>query len=126
VLSYFCWHCYGQNRVARGRCEHCGEEIAPPADTAFDDQLLWALTHPLPDRRLLAIRAVASRRLQAGRDTLRALVADTDPYLAAAALEALVALDGAGAHRVLLERLRREGAAPVRAAARELLGPEPD
>jgi hypothetical protein len=120
VLTYFCWHCYGQNRQASGSCEHCQREIAPPEGTSFEDRLVWALSHPLAERRMIAVRAIGRRRILRAREGLLALVSQSDPYLAAAALEALVALDGPELHRQLIERLRRSGAAPVRAAAREL------
>jgi HEAT repeat protein len=121
VLSYFCWHCYAQNRLGSGPCATCGREIAAPPETSYDEQLLWALGHPLPDRRLIAVRVLGRRRVHRARDRLLELVFEPDPYLAAAALETLVALDGAGAHAALLERLRQAGPAPVRATAGDLL-----
>jgi hypothetical protein len=120
VLTYFCWHCYGQNRQASGPCEHCRREIAPPEGTTFEDRLVWALSHPLEERRMIAVRAIGRRRLVHAREELHALVSESDPYLAAAALEALVALDGSDAHRALIDQLRRSGSAPVKAAARDL------
>jgi HEAT repeat protein len=124
VLTYYCWHCYGQNRRASGRCDQCGREIATHSGASFDDQLMWALKHPLAERRMLAVHAIAQRRLVRAREQLQALLSDPDAYLAAAALEALVALDGLDSQRVTLERVQESGAAPVRAAARELLSPK--
>lgn len=121
MLTYYCWRCYGQNPHARGRCAHCGEESAPPEGVSFDERLLWALDHPLPERRLTAARTLGRRRLEAARPRLRELVSDPDPYLAAAALEALVTIDGSEEHRALLDEARGGGSAPVRAAARRLL-----
>ncbi len=121
MLTYFCWHCYGQTRRDRGRCEHCGQEIAPPAEATFDDRLLWALDHPLADRRMLAVHALAERQPRRARERLRALLDDQDSYVAAAAVDALVAIDGAEAQHALLEELSRSGPATVRAAARQHL-----
>lgn len=123
MLTYYCWHCYGQNREANGRCDQCGREIATPSSASFDDQLLWALKHPLTERRMLAVHAIAQRRLLRAREQLQTLLSDPDAYLAAAALEALVALDGLEPHRVTLEQVRESGAALVRAVACELLSP---
>jgi len=84
---------------------------------------MWALHHPLAERRMIAVHAIGQRRLARARGELRALASDGDPYLAAAALEALIALDGTEAHHDLIDRLRRSGAAPVRAVARDLWQP---
>jgi HEAT repeat protein len=120
MLTHYCWHCYGKNRRAAGACEHCGHEIAAPAGTSFDERLLWALAHPLAERRMTAVRALGKRRIEAAREPLRKLVSDPDPYLAAAALEALVRIDGPERHRALLEELRTNGPPAVRAVARRL------
>ena len=120
MLTYYCWHCYGKNRRASGRCEHCGEEIPAPAGASFEERLLWALGHPLAERRLAAVHALGTRRTEAASGPLRELVSDPDPYLAAAALEALVRIDGPDRHRTLLEELRVSAPAPVRAVARSL------
>jgi hypothetical protein len=122
-LTYYCWHCYAKNERPRGTCLQCGSEIASPAGTTFDDRLVWALGHPLVERRMVAARALGRRHVGRARQPLRRLVvAAADPYLAAAALEALVELDGADAHRELVDRLAGSGPAPLRRAARELAG----
>ncbi len=120
MLTYYCWHCYGKNRRASGRCGSCGAEIAAPPGTSFEEQLLWALGHPLAERRLGAVQALGKRRVAAASGRLRELVSDQDPYLAAAALEALVRIDGAERHRALLEELRLSAPPAVRAVARSL------
>jgi len=118
ALTHFCWHCYAQNERPDGLCARCGEEIAEPADTTFDDRLLWALRHPIPERRMVAVRALARRRAGRAREPLHELATRADdPYLAAAALEALVELDGIEPHRALVAGLARQGPAPVRRVA---------
>lgn len=54
-------------------------------------------------------------------EPLRGLTADTDPYLAAEAITALVHIISAETDHQLLVRLERAGAAPVRRAARAIL-----
>lgn len=120
MLTHYCWRCYGQNRNASGACKHCGREIAPPGGTSFDDRLIWALGHPVSERRLTALRALGTRRVGNARARLCELVSESDPYVAAAALEALVAIDGVQEHRNLLERERTGGTPPVRAVAQRL------
>lgn len=120
-VAYFCWHCYARSDRPQGRCEECGGEIAAPEGASFDDRLLWALQHPLSERRMIAARALGRRRVARSREPLRELATGgEDPYLAAAALRALVELDGVDAHRGLLDELTASGAAPLSHAARQL------
>lgn len=117
-MTHYCWRCYAANERPRGRCVQCGEEIAAPSKADYVDLLIWALQHPLPDRRMLAAQVLGRRREPRAREPLRKLaLTTTDPYLAAQALDALVAIDGAEAHRKLLERLLVTGPAVVRRVA---------
>ena len=120
MLTYYCWHCYGKNRRASGGCERCSEEIAAPPGTSFEARLLWALRHPLAERRMAAVHALGERRVEAASGPLRKLVSDPDPYLAAGALDALVRIDGAEAHRSLLDELCASAPPQVRDVARKL------
>ena len=124
LLTYYCWHCYGTNRKASGPCQECGQEIGAPAGTSFDDRLLWALGHPLAERRMAAVLALGKRRLARASGSLSELVRDPDPYLAAVALEALVEIDGAEKHGPLLAELRRSAPPTVRAVARRVSSAE--
>jgi HEAT repeat protein len=115
---HYCWHCYGANDAGHGRCRLCGERIEPPADVGYVDQLLWALAHPLVERRMVAARVLGSRRERRAIPRLRDLaLSRDDPYLAAVALEALVSIEGIPALRKLLERLAAEAPPQVREAA---------
>jgi HEAT repeats len=125
LLTYYCWHCYGTNREASGACRECGQEIGAPAGTTFDDRLLWALGHPLAERRMAAALALGKRRLARASGPLRDLVDDPDPYLAAVALEALVEIDGAETHDALLAELRGSAPPAVRAVARRVSSSTP-
>jgi HEAT repeat protein len=75
----------------------------------------------LPERRLLAIKVLGTRGEPRAVPHLRALATDTDPYLAATAVTALVSITGVDAERDLLIELARTGPAPVRWAARQAL-----
>jgi len=85
------------------------------------DLHLWALSHPLVGRRMLAVAALGREHEQRAAAPLTHLLnSGTDPYLAAAALEALVQIRGLDACRALLARLATDASAPVRATARRL------
>ncbi len=121
-LTYFCWTCYQPGSGSAERCPHCGGPVHPAADVDYTARLVWALHHPLADRRLLAAQLLGQRGDHAAIEPLRRIVAEApDPYTTAAALESLVALTGLESNRPLLAHLTARGSVPVRAAARRLL-----
>lgn len=117
---HYCWACYAGVDSATGRCPVCGGSVAAPPGTSYADQLLWALRHPLVERRIVAAHALAERGERRAVEPLVAMMEDPDPYLAAAAVSALGRLDPERAGP-LLRRLAKGGSAPVRLAARMAL-----
>lgn len=121
-VVYFCWHCYDENDAPAGPCRHCGEPIEAPPGTSYVDQLVWALDHPLTERRMIAVRVLGQRGERRAIPKLRELAEKTDdPYLAAASLQALVSICGAPALPELLERLAAVGPPQVKAVAASAL-----
>ncbi len=119
---YYCWSCYAPAQTASGRCEHCGGRIEAPPEADYADLLMWALDHPLAERRLVAAQVLGQRREARAEGRLRELVwTREDPYLAAAAVQALVAIVGRQACADLLTELATRGPAPVRRTATDLL-----
>jgi hypothetical protein len=122
MLTYYCWHCYATNDSPRGQCSNCGQEIARPAGAGYVDLLLWALHHPMAERQMIATRTLGRRREPCARRPLTELaVCADDPYLGAAALRSLIAIDGVGAHRELIKKLAGSESVIVKRAAQEAL-----
>lgn len=120
--TYYCWSCYAPAQTASGQCEHCGGRIEAPREADYPDLLVWALDHPLAERRLVAAQALGKRREARAEGRLRELVwTRDDPYLAAAAVQALVAVVGRQACTDLLTQLVEHGPAPVRRTAADVL-----
>ncbi len=118
-MTFYCWWCYAPNTAPRGSCAACGQDIAAPVETTYVDALLWALRHPVVERRMIAARVLGERREPRAREALRELATqEEDPYLAAEALHALFTIDGVDVHRNLAERLARHGPPAVRAVAK--------
>lgn len=118
MATFYCWSCRAAVQDDHGRCPDCGGEIAPPPGTGYTDALVWALDHPLAERRITAANILGTRRDPRAAAPLRRLAEHSDdPYLAAAALQAAVRIDGPAASRQLLQRLARDGPAPARAVA---------
>lgn len=118
-MAYYCWFCYGRNARASGPCAHCGHEIAPPPSATETERLIWATRHPDPDVAIISTRRLGQEGDRAAIPTLRELI-DTppDPYVAAEALRALLALSSVRAELVLLTRLAADGPVMLRHEAR--------
>jgi hypothetical protein len=119
----YCWRCYARQPVdaaAGAWCVRCGESTAEPAGTSWTDKLLWALSHPLVERRIIAARSLARLGERRAVAPLSAMARGPDPYLAAAAVRALEVFDEPAVDDVL-QAVAREGPAPARRAAQEVL-----
>jgi hypothetical protein len=121
-LTYYCWHCHGENDAGHGSCQHCGRRIEAPEGTAYFDQLLWALDHPLAEIQLFAAQTLGARRARAAIERLRRLALEaSDPYVAAEAVRSLVSIEGVESVGDVLEQVMQTGTAPARRAAEESL-----
>jgi len=71
----------------------CGREL-DPSDRSYEQKLILALSHRLPDRRLMAARILGQLRSRGAVPALERLALDgDDPYLQAEAARALQAID---------------------------------
>ncbi len=119
----YCWWCYApQDRAETGDlpCPQCGRPPTEPAGTSFTDKLLWALQHPLVERRVIAAGTLGKHAEPRALQPLRVMARDPDPYLAAAAINALAHYRFRDVGRTLLA-VARAGPAPARRAARRAL-----
>jgi HEAT repeat protein len=117
-MHWWCFHCYGINEKAAGACRHCDQAIEEPENLSRVERLIWTLGHPDADRALLAAQVLGTLKDAAAVPALRTVVeASTDPYLAAEALQSLIAIEGVEAFRSWLERLLTEAPIAVRRVA---------
>ena len=122
MLSYYCWHCYGLNAAATGRCPSCGQSIEPPQAADLVDRLLWACRHPNPDVAVMAARRLGGLCDGQAAAGLRALLdVPPDPYVAAEALRSLLKCGQIDALGDLLRRWAANGPILLRAEARDAL-----
>lgn len=121
--THYCWCCYSRaDESGGGRCRRCGRPIEAPPEADYADRLVWALDHPLAERRMVAAQMLGQRREARATDRLYRLACSRhDPYLAATALWALVSITGRPACTDLLAELAQCGPAPVRQTVRDLL-----
>lgn len=120
MARHYGWCCYRLNVEPRGRCAHCGGEIAEPPGTSYESRLVWALDHPDPDRAVTAARILGRVGGEASLGALReAALRHRDPYVAAEALRSVVSRTGPRVARPLLDQVEREGGVVTRAVARQ-------
>jgi hypothetical protein len=120
--THYCRSCYSPGDQPIGRCRRCGGRIEAPPETNYADRLVWALEHPLAERRMVAAQMLGRRREARATDRLYRLARSRhDPYLAATALRALMSITGRPACAQLLAELAQCGPAPVRQTVRALL-----
>jgi hypothetical protein len=80
LTTWYCFHCYARTSRPTGLCVSCGGSIESPRALTYDEQLIWALDHPLPDTAITAARALGERRTAAAVGPLRRTLAHpSDP-----------------------------------------------
>jgi HEAT repeat protein len=87
-MTWFCLECAAEVPPHATRCPACG---APAdAERSYEEKLLAALSHRLPNRRLLAAEILGRVRSRAAIPRLAELALDaSDPYLQAVAARSL-------------------------------------
>jgi len=124
MSDWFCPLCSAEVQRSIIACPVCGADLKATDAASYEQKLIWALDHRLPDRRLMAARILGERRSRAAATRLTELVGeDVDPYLKAEAIRALGCLGDPEALQVVRDAAVH-GVAIVRAAAREILDTE--
>jgi HEAT repeat protein len=115
-LTYFCPSCWNEVGTV-GVCPRCGADLHDFAGESYEEKLIRALRHPEPTVPIRAATILGELGSRAAVGPLIDIATSaTDPYIQEAVVEALVKIGDPRA-RSCLERLSREGAVRVRAAA---------
>ena len=113
MTTWYCLECFAEVDPNVERCPACGNDTSP-SDRTYEEMLIRALSHRLPDRRILATEILGRRRSRAATGTLARLALDeADPYLQASAVRALAAIEP---DHPLVRRLATSGPVLVRDA----------
>jgi hypothetical protein len=120
MVQWYCPDCFAEVEQQTAGCPRCGADLTSPAGD-FEEQLIRALGHPLPDRRLLAAQVLGQRGARRAVPRLIRIVDESDdPYLVAEATVALARI-GDPAGLAVVDRMARVRPAVARAAARTAL-----
>lgn len=60
MITYFCPHCWAEIPAKSVACPHCGADLAGFEAETFEDKLLEALHHSLPERRIMAAQILGN------------------------------------------------------------------
>lgn len=119
-MTWFCPSCFAEVPETAATCLHCGADLLGWSRD-FEAALVGALHHPMHDRRLMAARILGQRRAVAAVPALISVADDSrDPYLAAEAVRALVAI-GTPDGLAVAHHLASNGPVVAKAAARKAL-----
>jgi hypothetical protein len=61
-LVRFCPDCWAENLLDAAACEQCGAPLVPGEPVFYDQKLMRALAHPVPETREMAARLLGQRQ----------------------------------------------------------------
>jgi hypothetical protein len=120
TTTWFCPECFEEVGEGDSGCAACGAEVGEDQRT-YEQKLIAALRHRLPDRQVLAAKILGLLRSEKAVPHLGRLARQLrDPYLGAEAVVALGHIRTAAA-LAILEQVASRGPAVARKAARRAL-----
>ncbi len=113
-LIQFCSNCWAENPSDAAVCDRCGTSFAETEPIFYDQKLMRALHHPVPETREMAARLLGQRRDQQALPVLLSrLFEETDIGVLCAIGQALGQLEDCRAVAALAQRLAQPGALVV-------------
>jgi HEAT repeat protein len=113
-LVQFCSNCWAENLLDATVCERCGTALNETRPGGYDQKLIRALQHPVPETREMAAHLLGQRRAQQALPILLSrLFEETDIGVLCAISKALGQLGGSQAATALAERLAQANALVV-------------
>jgi HEAT repeat protein len=113
-LVQFCSKCWAENLLDATFCERCGAFLDETRPGRYDQKLIWALQHPVPETREMAARLLGLRRDQQALPVLLSrLFEETDIGVLCAISKALGQLGDSQAATALAKRLAQSNALVV-------------
>lgn len=122
MLTFYCPACWSAINKGEAQCSVCGYDLRNYEALSFEDKLLLALNHPIPEQRLLAIQLLGRLGSQAAIPGLEKILGNTDNDIFILG-EAVIALDKipGGRSREALEKARQHPYPIIRKLASSLM-----
>lgn len=93
-MVYFCQNCFKEISPNATICPYCGADIGKYDVLTFENKLIHALHHPLPDTVSIAVTVLGKIQSKKAVKPLKELFNKTsDPYIQKEILDALFAID---------------------------------
>jgi HEAT repeat protein len=113
-LIQYCSNCWAENPIYATVCERCGTSLAETEAIFYDQKLMRALHHPVPETREMAAMLLGQRRDQRALPVLLSrLIEETDIGVLCAIGKALGELGDCRAVASLSKRLAQRNALVV-------------
>lgn len=108
MLIHYCPNCWANVDEKDTTCPNCRFELSEFSQYPYEKKLLLALKHPVPERRILAIRTLGElSNVECLNSFQQMLLNDAeDYYTLAAVIEALTKIDHPLSESLLLEATR--------------------
>lgn len=122
-MVFFCSNCWHEIDEHTSVCPHCGVEQQSLAHEDYIEKLIRALHHPEPSTPVRAAFLLGELRATPAIDALMKLAVESkDPYIQAAALEAIGKMQQRSLSDFLLRFTGKEQGVIVRNAANKAIG----
>lgn len=128
-MTYFCPNCWHRLTEAAKTCPQCGSALDAFDQSSFEEKLIAALNHPIPENRQMAAQILGHLGCRRALPAFAALVADADLdfFFLRAVLMATARISDPGRMEVLRKALehpsglvQREAAELIRAVENNL------
>lgn len=108
-MVFFCQHCFKEIPPDATLCPYCGADIKSYDARSFEDKLIHALKHPLPETVGIAITVLGKiRSVRAIKPLKKLFSTSSDPYIQKEILDALFVIGGKEAERFVKKMLSHE------------------
>ncbi|MEJ5201833.1 MAG: HEAT repeat domain-containing protein [Anaerolineales bacterium] len=121
MLTFYCPNCWTELQENTRKCPHCGYEVDHFESSSYEDKLLAALNHPLPERRIMAAQILGNLGSQRALKEFKNIIqAETDYFFLRAVLIASAKISSPDRFQILQLATKHESKL-VRDLAVELL-----
>jgi hypothetical protein len=117
MATYFCPNCWREVQETLVVCPHCAYDLSVYQCLPYEEKLILALRHPLPENQLMAVRLLGDLRSTRAVSFFQEMLAgDTDFYLVREIVRSLRRI-GTGEAAAIIVRLRAHPSRLVRKMA---------